>query len=219
MRRQRPRGTITQDAVIDAALTIVDRSKVDGLTIRAVARQVGAPPMSLYSHFANKEQLLDLMYGEIVRRMYPDQAHTSWQSELFALCQHIRGVLLEHPHWTALLSRPAAQHSVPVRERILAMMVSDGMSPDVALMALSGAALSSIGFVLGELSLRTSSGDSTLVQRYERLREWSETAEDAPVTSRAMAKTGRFDPDAVFLFTLRALVQGISLPLASAVGT
>jgi AcrR family transcriptional regulator len=69
MRRQRPRGTITQDAVIDAALTIVDRAKVDGLTIRAVARQVGAPPMSLYSHFANKEQLLDLMYGELVRRM------------------------------------------------------------------------------------------------------------------------------------------------------
>ncbi len=219
MRRQRPRGTITQDAVIDAALIIVDRSKVDGLTIRAVARQVGAPPMSLYSHFANKEQLLDLMYGEIVRRMYPDQGHTSWQSELFALCQHVRGVLLEHPNWTVLLSRPAAQHSVPVRERILAMMVSDGMAPDVALTALSGAVLSSMGFVLGELTLRTSEGESSLVQRYERLREWSETAEDAPVTSSAIAKTERFDADAVFLFTLRALVQGMSVQRASAVGT
>lgn len=172
--------------------------------------------MSLYSHFANKEQLLDLMYVEIVRRMYPDHGHASWQSELFALCQHIRSVLLEHPNWTVLLSRPAAQHSVPVRERILAMMVADGMGPDVALMALSGAVLSSMGFVLGELTLRTSSGDSTLAHRYERLREWSETAEDAPVTSSAMAKTERFDPDAVFLFTLRALVQGISVPHAAA---
>lgn len=218
MRRQRPRGTITQDAVIDAALIIVDRAKVDGLTIRAVARQVGAPPMSLYSHFANKEQLLDLMYGEIVRRMYPDQGHTTWQSELFALCQHIRSVLLEHPNWTPLLSRPVAQHAVPVRERTLAMMVSDGMPPDVALMAFSGAVLSSIGFVLGELTLRTSEGESSLAQRYERLREWSETTEDAPVTSSAMAKTERYDPDAVFLFALRALVQGISVPRASAVG-
>src|ERR1700753_1666688 len=98
MRRQRPRGTITQDAVTDAALVILDRSGVDGLTIRAVARQVGAPPMSLYSHFENKEQLLDLMYAEIVRRMYPDQGHGTWQSELFALCQHIRALLLEHPN-------------------------------------------------------------------------------------------------------------------------
>jgi AcrR family transcriptional regulator len=219
MRRQRPRGTITQDAVIDAALIIVDRAKVDGLTIRAVARQVGAPPMSLYSHFANKEQLLDLMYGEIVRRMYPDQGHASWQSELFALCQHIRSLLLEHPNWTALLARLAAQRSVPVRERILAMMVADGIGPDVALMAFSGAVISSTGFVLGELTLRTSEGESTLAHRYERLREWSETTEDAPVTSSAMAKTARYDADAVFLFTLRALVQGISVPRASAVGT
>lgn len=174
--------------------------------------------MSLYSHFANKEQLLDLMYGEIVRRMYPDQGHTSWQSELFALGQHIRGVLLEHPNWTELLSRPAAQHAVPVRERVLALMVSDGFAPDAALTAFSGAVLSSIGFVLGELTLRTSEGESSLTHRYERLREWSGTTEDAPVTSSAMAKTERFDADAVFLFTLRALVQGMSAPRASAVG-
>lgn len=175
--------------------------------------------MSLYSHFANKEQLLDLMYGELVRRMYPDQGHASWQSELFALCQHIRSLLLEHPNWTELLARPVGQRGVPVRERTLSMMVADGMSPDVAFMAFSGAVLSSIGFVLGELTLRTSAGESSLAHRHERLREWSETAEDAPVTSSAMAKIERYDPDAVFLFTLRAIVQGISVPRASAVGT
>jgi AcrR family transcriptional regulator len=204
---------------VNAALIIVDRARVEGLTIRAVARQVGAPPMSLYSHFANKEQLLDLMYGEIVRRMYLDQDHSTWQSELFALCQHIRGLLLEHPNWTELLSRPAPPLSISVRERILGMMVSDGLPPAVAFQALSGAVLSSMGFVLAELTLRTSTGESSIEQRYERLREWSETADDAPVTSSAVAKTGRFDLDAVFLFALRAMVQGISVPRASAVGT
>ena len=68
MRRQRPRGTTRPEAVVDAALKVVDEVGVDGLTIRAVAGLVGAPPMSLYTHFDNKEGLLDFMNAEISRR-------------------------------------------------------------------------------------------------------------------------------------------------------
>lgn len=217
MRRQRPRGTITQDAVINAALAIVDRDRVEGLTIRAVAREVGAPPMSLYSHFVNKEQLLDLMYGEIVRRLYPDQGNGSWQDELLALCRHIRAVLLEHPHWTELLARGTTPLDVPVRERILAMMVAEGMTPDLAWTALSGAALSSTGFVLAELTMRSRNGVSSLEQRYAPPREWRQPELDAPVMAAAVLP--RFDADAVFAFTLRALVEGIAMLPAPATGT
>ncbi len=217
MRRQRPRGTITQEAVVNAALAIVDRDRVEGLTIRAVAREVGAPPMSLYSHFVNKEQLLDLMYGEIVRRLYPDQGNASWQSELLALCRHIRAVLLEHPHWTELLARGTTPLDVPVRERILAMMVAEGMTPELAWTALSGAALSSTGFVLAELTMRSQNGASSIEQRHEALRERTQPAVDAPVPPAAVAPS--FDLDAVFAFTLRALVEGIAMIPAPAAGT
>src|SRR5689334_14159989 len=148
MRNQRPRGTTTSEAVLSAALAIVDRAGIEGLTIRAVARQVGAPPMSLYSHFSNKEELLDLMYGEIVRRMYIDQGFPSWQEELFVLCKNVRSVLLEHPRWTQLLARPISPVAVPVRERLLSLMTRDGLTPEGAFTALSGALLSTTGFVL-----------------------------------------------------------------------
>jgi AcrR family transcriptional regulator len=210
MRRQRPRGTITQEAVVNAALAVVDRDRVEGLTIRAVAREVGAPPMSLYSHFTNKEQLLDLMYGEICRRLYPDQGHTNWQAELLALCQHIRALLLEHPHWTELLARATAPLDVPVRERMLTMMVAEGMMPEVAWTALSGAALSSTGFVLAELTMRDQEGGSAIEQRYEKLRELARSRNGEPVTTAAVNGEAKFDLDAVFVFTLRALVQGIA---------
>lgn len=217
MRRQRPRGTITKEAVVNAALAIVDRDRVEGLTIRAVAREVGAPPMSLYSHFVNKEQLLDLMYGEIVRRLYPDQGNDSWQAELLALCRHIRAVLLEHPHWTELLARGTTPLDVPVRERILAMMVAEGMTPDLAWTALSGAALSSTGFVLAELTMRSQNGASSIEQGSERPHESSQPAIDAPGAPAAV--TPGFDLDAVFAFTLRALVEGIAMLPAPAAGT
>jgi AcrR family transcriptional regulator len=219
MRRQRPRGTITQEAVVSAALAIVDRDRVEGLTIRAVAREVGAPPMSLYSHFVNKEQLLDLMYSEILRRLYPDQGHSTWQAELLALCQHIRAVLLDHPHWTELLSRATTPLDVPVRERILAMMVAEGMSPDLAYTALSGAALGSTGFVLAELTMRGQNGVSSIERRFEQLREWSQTTEAVPMTTAAVTES-KFDLDAIFSFMLRSLVEGIATrPVSAVVGT
>jgi AcrR family transcriptional regulator len=210
MRKQRPRGTTTREAVLDAALAIVDRSGIDGLTIRSVAREVDAPPMSLYSHFANKEVLQDLMYGEIVRRLYPDQGHATWQEELLALCRHIRSVLLQHPNWTPLLARPVAPVGVPVRERILSLMVADGMASDVAFMAMSGAALSATGLVLTELALRNPQRTSDIEKRYERIREWASTAEDVPAT-RAGMTSPRFDLERVFLLTLRALIRGLEV--------
>jgi len=79
-RRQRPRGSITREAVVFAALAVVDRQGPQALTIRSVARQVGAPPMSLYTHFANKDELMDLMVSEIVRHLYRDNGNATWQS-------------------------------------------------------------------------------------------------------------------------------------------
>jgi hypothetical protein len=166
--------------------------------------------MSLYSHFATKEVLLDLMYGEIVRRLYPDQGHATWQEELLALCRHIRTVLLEHPNWTPLLARPVAPVSVPVRERILSLMTADGMASDVAFMAMSGATLSATGLVLTELALRNPERTSDIEKRYERIREWASTAEDAPVT-RAGTASPKLDLERVFLFTFRAMIRGLEL--------
>jgi AcrR family transcriptional regulator len=213
MRNQRPRGTITGEAVLGAALAIVDSAGIEGLTIRAVARQVGAPPMSLYSHFANKEELLDLMYGEIVRRMYVDHGQPTWQEELFVLCRHIRAVLLEHPRWTPFLARPLKPVSVPVRERILSLMTDDGMTPEAAFTALSGAMLSTTGLVLTELALTSSQGTSDIQERYARVREWASTTETAPATRAATASRPQIDLDGVFIFTLRALIRGVAAAL------
>jgi len=216
MRKQRPRGTITREAILDAGLSIVDRVGIAGLTIRAVAKQVGAPPMSLYSHFTNKDELLDLMSGETIRRLYPDQGHATWQLELFALCQHMRAQLLQHPRWTPLLSRPAAPVDVTVRERILALMVGDRIAPETAFSALSAASLSSVGFVLAELTLRGPEGGSSIEQRYEHLRQWSLDAPDQPVTRASVAGVPKLDLDATFSFALQALIRGFEAERAPA---
>ena len=63
--------------------------------------------MTLYTHFDNKGELLDLMYAEVARQLYEDKGNPTWQAELLAVCRHYRAKLVEHPKWAPLLARPA----------------------------------------------------------------------------------------------------------------
>ncbi len=102
MRKQRPRGAITRETVVNAALSLLDKRGVERFTVRALARVVDVPPMSLYTHFANKEELLDLMYTEVSLRIYADEQHPTWQTELFALSKRVLRTLGDHPRWIDL---------------------------------------------------------------------------------------------------------------------
>lgn len=211
MRKQRPRGSTTRQAVVEAALAVVDNHGLEALTIRRVADHVGAPPMSLYTHFANKNELLDLMYTELSSRMYRDQGYEAWQTELLALSHRIRGILLEHPNWAPLLSRPAPPLAVPLRERVLKMMVEEGASTEQAFRALSSVALVAIGMALVELAFRQPDGESAAEMRYQQLREWlaSQADEQHGIMRDAVSNIPRFSMADMFEFTSHALIEGL----------
>jgi TetR/AcrR family transcriptional regulator, tetracycline repressor protein len=217
MRQQRPRGTTTRESVVSAALDIVDQVGVDGLTIRAIASAVGAPPMSLYTHFANKEELLDLMYAEMAHRLYADSGKQTWQTELLALTHHMRQTLLAHPRWTPLLSRPAPPMAMTVRERILKLMVESGMSSADGLTALSSAIVAGMGLVLVELTFREPDGASSFARRFERIRDLfeEEAVPSEPISREAFTRVRHFDFDEIFRFTIQRLIEGVTGPHAS----
>jgi AcrR family transcriptional regulator len=213
MRKQRPRGSTTREAVVNGALAVADDVGIEALTLRAVAERVGAPPMSLYSHFASKEQLLDLMYAEVVRHLYADSGHPTWQAELVALCHQVRRVLLQHPHWAPLLARPAPQPSpMPLRERLLSLLTSDGMPIVDALLTVSNAGLVALGLTLVELNLRDPEGRSSVTARFDLLKTSSVhmPSNEEPLTREAVTATRGFELSDNFDAAIRAFVAGVS---------
>ena len=203
---------------MNAALEVVDQVGFDALTIRAVAAAVNAPPMSLYTHFANKEELLDLMYLEVSRRLYPDSGQLSWQLELLTLARHVRATLLAHPGWTPLLARRVVATSVTVRERILTLMVDAGMSADDALNRLSSAVIATIGLVLVELRFRGSDGGSRLASRFDRLKTWFHQHDDPQqaMTREAFARASDFGMEKTFECMIQGLIAGLEQRTPSA---
>lgn len=144
-------GSLSRPEVLDAALTIVDRVGLDRLTIRSLARHLGRPPMTLYTHFRSKHELLDLVFARLVEQLFSVRGHPTWDVELAEGCRHAHRLLREHPHWIAILTRvtvPLA--SLEVYNRILGLMLKDGFRPEAAMYAFSCFVSHALGSVLFE---------------------------------------------------------------------
>ena len=210
---RRPRGTTRQTDVVSAALAVADQLGLDRLTIRAVARVAKVPTMSLYSHFSSKAELLDLMYAEVVLRLFVDEPHASWQEGVIAACGRIRDVLLAHPRWVPLLSRSTPPFDVPWRERMLELMIADGFPPEHAFRALSSVVLVAEGLVLLELSLIDPGGKSSIAERMRRLKGWADDPRSAghPTTRLAARALPQFDLAQNFALAVRTYVAGLAI--------
>ena len=76
MARQETEGSrLNRDAVIEAALAMLDTVGVDGLSMRALADRLGVKAASLYWHLRDKDQLLELVAESVLDRVVvPDVA-------------------------------------------------------------------------------------------------------------------------------------------------
>ena len=94
--KARKRVPLNRHRVIDAAVALADAGGFDSLSMRNLADELGAAPMALYRHVANKEDLLDgmidLVFGEID---FPFPT-TDWKSSMRRRAVSARAALLRH---------------------------------------------------------------------------------------------------------------------------
>ncbi|MGA9161052.1 MAG: TetR/AcrR family transcriptional regulator C-terminal domain-containing protein [Actinomycetota bacterium] len=92
-----PRAPLTKDAITDAALQVLDRDGMDGLSMRRVGEELGTGAASLYWHVRNKEELLQLLFERITEEVeLPAPDPSRWQEQLRELADQTRAVLHRH---------------------------------------------------------------------------------------------------------------------------
>ena len=134
-----PDGPISRSMILQAALTIIDRDGIDGLSMRRLSEVVGRDPTVLYRHVPSKAALLDGVVEIVLGKVQVDTADPDWAGQLRAVARDFRRVAIEHPNVVALLvTRPLA---TPLGQRppgmlrpledVLALLTSAGFSgPD-----------------------------------------------------------------------------------------
>lgn len=63
------RAPLDRTRVADTALKLLNEVGLDGLTLRAIAKELDVKAPALYWHFKDKQALLDEMATEMYRRM------------------------------------------------------------------------------------------------------------------------------------------------------
>jgi AcrR family transcriptional regulator len=137
----RGNGQVTRDRVLAAALEIVDRDGVDGLSMRRLADAVGRDPMVIYRHVPNKAAVLDGVAEVVFAQLSVDATDTDWIAQLRTVAREFRRLALVHPRAVPLLvTRPLAtplglrpRAVVRPLEDILALLTAAGFSGGDAL--------------------------------------------------------------------------------------
>src|ERR687890_1854756 len=106
-RRRPARPPLSQEAIVDAALQVVDREGSSGLSMRRVAEELGTGPASLYWHVPSKDALIDLVIDQVAAEVpipEPDPEH--WQEQLRDWLIGAKGGFDPPPGGGALTPRP-----------------------------------------------------------------------------------------------------------------
>lgn len=106
--RMAVRGSrVSREEVGRAALEMVDRNGVEGLSMRRLADVLGVGTMTLYGHVRSKDELLDLVVDEAAGGGRPAPTEGRWRDQLRELMHGAHDNLNAHPGLVAIrMMRP-----------------------------------------------------------------------------------------------------------------
>jgi TetR/AcrR family tetracycline transcriptional repressor len=114
---------ISQEAVVLAAIDILNREGIERLTMRALARALDVKAPALYWHIKNKQDLIDQIAEKMSEEMLPSCGLSDARKYLFEFARVYRQKLLEVRDGVAIFLR--SYPSTPARcETIKNAMIS-----------------------------------------------------------------------------------------------
>jgi AcrR family transcriptional regulator len=125
---------LTREKIVDAALRLLERDGLQGISMRKLAQELDAGAATLYWHVGDKEQLLGLMLDRIVgENQVPDPDPDNWQEQIKEFARATRR-MFNNRRDAAQLSMgriPNGPNSLPMMERTLALLAAASLPPRV----------------------------------------------------------------------------------------
>ncbi|WP_270044762.1 TetR/AcrR family transcriptional regulator [Solirubrobacter ginsenosidimutans] len=213
--RRPPRRTLNPDAIVEAAMAVLDEGGVDSLNMRAVADRLGTGPSSLYAHFAGKDELLAAMIDRLAADLpTPEVGAGAWQEQLKEAIRGIRSGLAAHRDLAraALGTIPTGPNALRWINGLLGVLRDAGLPDHVISYAVDVLPLYATATAYEE-SLYTPKDNPETAEQYiaDLRRYWQALPVDRfpHIVALAVPLTSEVEPDARFEFGLDALVRGI----------
>jgi AcrR family transcriptional regulator len=219
---RRRRDPINRDAIVDAAIRLLDAEGLDALSMRRIADELGTGAASLYWHVGSKDGLLDLVFDRLIGELaIPDPVPDRWREQLKDVARAQREVSLRHPYVVRIsIGRiPMGPNALRYSERVLAILRAGGLPPRLAVQGSHLLIATVNGFTLDETGVGDSPADHDSDQGgASMVRDYlASLPPQAFPTLVAMAdEYGHADPDERFELLIDIFVDGLARRAASA---
>jgi AcrR family transcriptional regulator len=136
--------------VVDAALELSAKIGFDSLSMRALARSLEVPAMTIYNYVPGKEALLELVLGHILGEIpIPESGAGSWDQRLRTLLRDARRVLGDHPGVSTRLGDSGTKEGAQLAEAVLEILGDAGFAREEAVMCFA----TLYTFITGQIDL------------------------------------------------------------------
>ena len=158
------RAPLDRRRVAGSALKLLNEVGLDGVTLRAIAKELDVKAPALYWHFKDKQALLDEMATEMFRRMTDGvelAADDTWQERLLRSNRVLRRTLLAYRDGAKVFSgtRFTGLEHAEQQEANLRLLTSAGLTLAQAARALQTTFLYTLGFVAEEQGVEPVPGE------------------------------------------------------------
>lgn len=133
-RRRGPRRALTEDDILDAALSLLDEGGADAASVRGIAARVGVAPNAVYTYFLDKaavvKALVERLLGEVDHDVFADRSRP-WRDRVEALALDLRQHLSAHPGAVGLMigGPMDGPQALALNERLLELLADAGLAP------------------------------------------------------------------------------------------
>ena len=136
-----PKRRLNREAVLQAALELVDAEGLEALSMRRLGQALDRDPMGLYRYAANRADLLDGITELVLNELAIFAQDPDWQSQLRRIAHDLRLLALRHPNVVPLLVTRPLSTPLGLRplgtlrplEQILGLLIEAGFAPNDAL--------------------------------------------------------------------------------------
>ncbi|ONH32268.1 TetR/AcrR family transcriptional regulator [Pseudofrankia asymbiotica] len=158
------RPSLTHLQLASAALDVVDRDGLAGLTMRAVAAQLGVSTMGLYRYVQDRDELEELVVETVLGEIDTDPPGpgdaASWREQLTVMARRLRDAVGTHPSTVPLALTRRYRSTAITRwsETVLAILAGAGIDGEKRVIALR----SLLAYAIGAIQLEHLGGPSGL---------------------------------------------------------
>lgn len=212
-RKRRPRGSLTREQVVEAALALADDEGPEALTMPMLAHSLKCGVMTIYGYVDHKEDLLDAIAQRGLRDLrLPHPLPADAAAILLAWGRALRLNLIEHPSLPMIfLSRPVIGPGI-LRglEALLGPLTRAGMPPAQGVHAVYAVLTYATGFVAWEIPRTRRQPQGTYAASWRR-----EVANlppsDLPLVAGVLDELPEVAGEEQFELGLAALTAGLAI--------